>query len=154
MENRDPGQINRRTTIGCGLAFAVWPLTAEAEATESIAFDGLYKSFGVLGFEFADRIKALKGKRVTMTGFMAPPLKAESTFFVLTRQPLAICPFCQSDADWPVDIVVIFLKAATPAIREGRRVSVTGVLDVGSAIDKETGFVSQIRIIEADVQRF
>lgn len=154
MGQPDHRELHRRAFIGCGVALAIGTLSAQAEEIESIAFDGLYKSFGVLGFEFADRVKALKGKRVKMTGFMAPPLKAEGTFFVLTRQPLAICPFCQSDAEWPVDIVVVFLKAATPAISEGRRVSVTGVLEVGSAIDKETGFVSQIRIVEADVQRF
>ena len=154
MGNLDQCELHRRALIGCGFALTAWPWAAQAEDIETITFDGLYKSFGVLGFEFADRVKALKGRRVKMTGFMAPPLKAESTFFVLTRQPLAICPFCQSDADWPVDIVVVFLKAATPAISEGRRVSVTGVLEVGSAIDKETGFVSQIRIVAADVQRF
>ncbi|OYU49550.1 MAG: hypothetical protein CFE31_04070 [Rhizobiales bacterium PAR1] len=146
--------MDRRALIGGGFALAIGTYPAKAEDIESITFDGLYKSFGVLGFEFADRVRALKSKRVKMTGFMAPPLKAESSFFVLTRQPLAICPFCQSDAEWPVDIVVVFLKAATPAISEGRRVSVTGVLEIGSTIDKETGFVSQIRIVEADVQRF
>ena len=45
-----------------------------------------------------------------MHGYMAPPLKPESRFFVLTREPLALCPFCQSDAEWPADIVVVYLE--------------------------------------------
>jgi hypothetical protein len=88
----------------------------------TIAFDGLYKSFGVLGFQFSDRVTVLRGK-VRMTGYMAPPLKPESHFFVLTREPLAICPFCQSDADWPVDIVVVFMKNETPMVSAGRKVA-------------------------------
>ncbi|MDX3809357.1 MAG: hypothetical protein QHC89_23620, partial [Bosea sp. (in: a-proteobacteria)] len=89
------------------------------------AFDGLYESFGVLGFQFSDRVTALRGQSVRMLGYMAPPLKPESRFFVLTREPLAICPFCQSDADWPVDIVVVFMKAETPMVSAGRKVAVT-----------------------------
>jgi len=84
-----------------------------------------------------------------MLGYMAPPLKAESRFFVLTREPLAICPFCQSDADWPVDIVVVFMKNETAMVSAGRKVAVTGRLEIGSATDVETGFVSQIRIVDA-----
>ncbi|MNW15035.1 hypothetical protein D3C71_2134130 [compost metagenome] len=68
---------------------------------------------------------------------------------MLTREPLAICPFCQSDADWPVDIVVIFMKEETPLVSAGRKVAVTGRLEIGSATDAETGFVSQIRLIDA-----
>lgn len=136
-----------------GMAALLLPCgTAAAETGEALTFDGLYKSFGVLGFEFSDRVRALDGRPVRLAGYMAPPLKAESSFFVLTRQPLAICPFCQSDADWPVDIVVIFLKAATPLVSAGRRVQVAGRLQIGSATDAGTGFVSQIRIVDAEVR--
>jgi hypothetical protein len=114
-----------------------------------IAFDSLYKSFGVLGFQFSDRVTSLRGQEVRITGYMAPPLKPESRFFVLTREPLAICPFCQSDADWPVDIVVIFMKEETPMVSAGRKVAVTGRLEIGSATDPDTGFVSQIRLVDA-----
>jgi hypothetical protein len=124
-----------------------WPaLAAEAE---TLTFDGLYKSFGVLGFQFSDRATSLRGKPVRMTGYMAPPLKPESHFFVLTREPLAICPFCQSDADWPVDIVVVFMRAATPMVSAGQKVAVSGRLEIGSSTDAETGFVSQIRLVDA-----
>lgn len=115
-------------------------------ASERITFEGLYKSFGVLGLAFDDRIVALKGREVTLAGYMAPPLKAESTFFVLTREPLAICPFCQSDADWPLDIVVVYLRAQAALAPAGARTSVAGRLELGSWTDPETGFVSQIRL--------
>jgi hypothetical protein len=119
-------------------------------ATATLTFDALYKSRGVRGLEFSDALLALRGKSVAITGFMAPPLKAESAFFVLTSQPMAICPFCQSDADWPDDIVVIILKASAAMTAAGSRLTVTGTLEVGSKIDAATGFVSQIRLIDAN----
>lgn len=132
-----------------GLAALGFSAPAFAAEPEPIGFDGLYKSFGVLGFQFSDKVTALRGRDVRITGYMAPPLKPESHFFVLTREPLAICPFCQSDADWPVDIVVIFMKEETPLVSAGRKVAVTGRLEIGSATDPETGFVSQIRLVDA-----
>ena len=140
--------LSRRGLL-TGLAVLPVSLRALAAEAELLTFDGLYKSFGVLGFQFSDRATALRGKPVRMTGYMAPPLKPESHFFVLTREPLAICPFCQSDADWPVDIVVVFMRAATPMVSAGQKVAVSGRLEIGSSTDAETGFVSQIRLVDA-----
>src|SRR5713226_3676451 len=70
----------------------------------------MYKASGVLGLEMSDKLVALNGKPVEITGFMTPPLKAEAGFFVLTREPVSLCPFCNSDADWPSDIIVVYLR--------------------------------------------
>ncbi|HEV2511694.1 hypothetical protein [Bosea sp. (in: a-proteobacteria)] len=140
--------LSRRGLL-IGLAALPVPLPAFAANADTLTFDGLYKSFGVLGFQFSDRATSLRGKPVRMVGYMAPPLKPESHFFVLTREPLAICPFCQSDADWPVDIVVVFMRAATPMVSAGQKVAVSGRLEIGSSTDAETGFVSQIRLVDA-----
>ena len=59
--------------------------------------------------QFSEKVQHLNGKKVVIQGFMAPPLKAEADFFVLTREPVALCPFCQSDADWPDNILVVYL---------------------------------------------
>ncbi|WP_367141968.1 hypothetical protein [Rhodoplanes sp.] len=114
-----------------------------------LLFEQLYKSMGVRGLVFSDMVQALKGQPVAMRGYMAPPLKPESRFFVLTREPMALCPFCQSDADWPADIVVVYLDRTTPLLGGGEAVVVRGRLEVGSATDLETGFVSQLRIVDA-----
>jgi hypothetical protein len=131
------------------LASASASASARAEALAQLRFEALYKSFGIRGLAFADDVAALSGKPVAMSGFMAPPLKAESGFFVLTREPLALCPFCQSDADWPLDIVVIYLRRIVPLVDAGLRIDVTGRLATGSWTDPESGFVSQLRIVDA-----
>jgi hypothetical protein len=149
--SRRPTLLPRRSTLGICFALLV-PASLAAETTP-LLFEQLYKSFGVRGYVFSDIALGLIGKQIVMRGYMAPPLKPESRFFVLTRQPLALCPFCQSDAEWPVDIVVIYLKGASPLISAGEPVEVSGRLEVGSWTDPETGFVSQIRIVDAGFRR-
>ncbi len=147
--------LTRRETLVNGLAL----LTTIAAACEAaadpdvITFDTLYKTFGIRGLEFSDRLLVLRGREVSMAGYMAPPLKPESHFFVLTREPVAICPFCQSDAEWPLDIVVVFLKGASALVSAGQRVRVSGRLDTGSWLDPESGFVSQLRIMDAQYRK-
>lgn len=130
------------------LLFLLCALPAKA-ASPTLSFDKLYASYGVLGLEFSDEVKALSGKRVTMRGFMAPPLKAESQFFVLTKMPMALCPFCSSDADWPEDIVVIYLAKRQTFVQNNTMIEVEGVLEYGSWTDPETGFVSLLRMRDA-----
>lgn len=139
--------VTRRALVAVGAA-APW-VAARAARTPDLTFAGLYKSIGVRGVEFSDRVQALQGQEVAIAGYMAPPLKAESRFFVLSSEPLALCPFCQSDADWPVDIVVIYLARIMPLLSAGTRITVSGRLDIGSWLDPDTGFVSQLRMVDA-----
>jgi hypothetical protein len=97
----------------------------------------------------SERVRALADRQVAMSGYMAPPLRAESRFFVLTREPLSLCPFCQSDAEWPADIVVVYLRRDMPLTDAGVRVLVEGRLEIGSWTDPDTGFVSLLRIVDA-----
>lgn len=80
---------------------------------------------------------------------MAPPLKAEADFFVLTREPVALCPFCQSDADWPDNILVVYLSETQHFVQNNATIEVEGVLEIGSHRDDATGFVSQLRLRNA-----
>lgn len=143
--------LTRRAWLGGTAAAATLAAGPARAAAPALAFGDLYARFDVLGLAFSDRVKALAGAEVAMRGYMAPPLKPESDFFVLTREPLAICPFCQSDADWPLDIVVVYLRGAVPMAPAGARLVVTGRLEVGSWTDPETGFVSQVRLVGAGV---
>jgi hypothetical protein len=135
------------------LLVAAWrPLGAAAgDADTRLAFNELYKSQGVLGSELSPKTRSLASKPVQILGYMAPPLKPEVTFFVLTRAPVALCPFCNSDADWPADIVVVYPRERSGWNQDGLPVAVTGTLELGSKIDRETGFVSLVRVVDATV---
>ena len=146
--------INRRQALAALGAFAASLAPVRSFASDStLAFEELYGSFGVLGLTFSDKVKTLDGRSVSMRGFMAPPLKAEANFFVLTKVPVSLCPFCSSDADWPDDIVVIYLNRARTFEQANGLIEVSGTLETGSWTDPETGFVSLLRIVGADFHR-
>ena len=97
-------------------------------------------------------MKSLEGKPVTILGFMAPPLKADAGFLVLTKEPVSLCPFCNSDADWPDSIIVVRLRNQQDFVQANRIIAVTGTLELGSRVDEETGFVSLVRIVDASFE--
>ncbi|ESW75499.1 hypothetical protein NKL07_00655 [Mesorhizobium sp. C280B] len=146
--------ITRRKLVLLGSAVALVKMTgassaSTATATATLGFDELYGKISVLGLSFSDKVKGLAEAEVSMQGFMAPPLKAEANFFVLTETPMALCPFCSSDADWPDNIVVIYLDEAQTFEQANAPIEVSGRLEVGSWTDPETGFVSLLRIVDA-----
>lgn len=63
---------------------------------------------------------------------------------------MAVCPFCDSQMDWPDDIVLVMLDEMVAFTPFNRRIQVTGRLEVGFVKDAETGFVSFVRLIGAD----
>lgn len=120
--------------------------TISLAQAESLEYSELYSGVGANGFVLSNKVNRLNGSEVTMTGYMAPPLKPSINFFVLTETPMAICPFCNSDADWPSDIIVVYLDEPVTALPYDAPITVTGTLSVGSSIDSDTGFVSLLRI--------
>ncbi len=156
MSGRRRNEVERRPILSGRRAFLSLPLLAFsslARAAESLSFATLYQSIGVLGIKYSQQAIALIGKPVRMRGFMAPPLKPESRFFVLTREPVSVCPFCASDAQWPVDIVVIYLKGTLAPVDFAQRIEVEGRLEIGSWTDPQSGFVSQVRIVDAELSK-
>lgn len=138
----------------CPLLLAWLLLTPSfAKNPAELSFEGLYSSWGVLGLEMSEQVLKNKGKEVKIIGFMAPPLKADAKFFVLTQYPMALCPFCSSDADWPPDIIVAFLKKRQSFVQFNAPIEVTGTLEIGSQTDPETGFVSLMRIVDAKFKK-
>ena len=133
------------------IPLAVAPTRGAADDASKLAFNEIYRSEGVLGLELSAKSKALSGKPVRMLGYMAPPLKPDAPFFVLTRAPVALCPFCNSDADWPSDIVVVYPRERSAWAQDGLPVAVSGLLELGSKVDRQTGFVSLVRVVDAVV---
>lgn len=116
-----------------------------------LSFGDMYAGATSEGLILSDSLLSLNGQTVTMQGYMAPPLKPSINFFVLTETPMSICPFCSTDADWPSDIVVVYLDDAVTALPYDQDITVTGQLDVGSYVDGETGFVSLVRLLGSEV---
>ena len=102
---------------------------------------------------FSDLALSLEGKNVDVDGFMAPPLKANSKFFVLTKMPMSVCPFCETEAEWPDDIVAIYTRRVIRVVPFNWPIMVSGRLDLGTYMDEEFGFLSRVRVVEASYDR-
>lgn len=141
--------MHRRQLLST-LALAVaWPALSSTRAlaeTPAIRFRELY----VRGNELTEKAKALEGAQVNMVGYMAPPLKPEIDFFVLTKLPMSTCPFCESEAQWPDDLVLALTKEPISVVRYTDLIRVTGRFETGFEKDEATGFVSFVRLIDVD----
>lgn len=140
--------MNRRTFLlgAAGLA---------ASAGRSFADDGLLRIRELYNkdLSFSDYAEANDGSRITVRGFMAPPLKAESTFFVLTSRPMAVCPFCETEAEWPDDILAVYTKRVIDVVPFNVEIVSRGTLKLGTFKDPDTGFVSRVRVVDSTFER-
>jgi hypothetical protein len=143
--------ITRRQTLVGAAAAAVAGAFGPALAADParLFFYQLYSE----GTKLSDLAMQLAGKQVEIVGFMAPPLKAESPFFVLTNKPMETCPFCDEIALWPDNIVYVTGDRPLQTIPYDRQIRVAGVLDLGPQTDEATGFVSLVRLKHAVVSR-
>jgi hypothetical protein len=117
-------------------------------------FAELYTGAGITGPVLSPKAQALADRKVVMLGYMAPPLSPDTTFFVLSKTPLVYCPFCNTAADWPFDIVYVKMAGgrSIPTLVPTQGIKIVGTLGVGDWTDPETGFVSRVRLIADDVQ--
>ncbi|MFN3616092.1 MAG: hypothetical protein ACK4WC_16250 [Rubrimonas sp.] len=146
--------IDRRAALA-GLAAAAtagWPLRA-AELLEMERLYGPEEDRTGPGPIFSDLARRNDGRRVRFRGFMAPPLIAETNFFVLADIPMAICPFCDTESEWPNNIVSVFAKRVVEVTPFHAPIEVEGVLRLGPHLHEPTGFLSLVRLDDATLAR-
>ena len=141
--------ITRRSLLaGVAAGVAVPALAPLAQAADPPVPLKMAELYGTKE-DFSPRAQELAGKQVVFQGYMAPPLKPDAKFFVLTTVPMAVGPFCADISEWPEDIVVIYTKSAIEILPFDLKVNATGRLDIGPYIDPVTGFVSKVRLADA-----
>ena len=141
--------MNRRTLLTSLATILTVPRDLLAAEPGVIKMRDLYNK----DTSFSDIALANEEKKITVSGFMAPPLKAESDFFVLTKQPMAVCPFCEPGTTWPRDILAIYTRRVVDQIPFNVPILVTGTLELGDYTDPDLGFYSRVRISGATYAR-
>ena len=138
--------MKRRTL----LLAALLPLApVPTRAAQTIRLRELYNK----DLSFSDLAKANEGQRISVQGYMAPPLEADTDFFVLTKRPMSVCPFCETEAEWPDDILAVRAKRNIRVVPYNVDILVRGVLELGTKVDESTGFLSRVRVTDAVVER-
>ncbi|MCC9620123.1 hypothetical protein LPB41_00325 [Thalassospira sp. MA62] len=143
-------KLGRRSFLTGAAATTGLLFTRPVFARDQIRIRDIYKTQA----EFSDLAKsyAASGDELQIIGYMAPPLKANANFFVLTQRPMAVCPFCETSADWPTDIVFVRTEDTIETVAFNRTIVTRGILELGEAKDKDTGFVSLVRLVDAQFE--
>ncbi len=89
----------------------------------------------------------IAGPRLTLEGLMAPPLQAES--HVPDQDADAVCPFCETETEWPNDILAIHTKPVVEVLSYNIKIEARGMLEMGSYRNPEIGFFSLVRLTDA-----
>jgi hypothetical protein len=139
--------LTRRTCLVAALAFG---LSAPARAAQRVRMFELYEDDDKT---FSPKAKELTGQRVAMQGFMAPHLKVDSDFFILSNTPVETCPFCASEGDWIDSIIFVRTRKKQETVAPGAVIMVEGKLEIGPETDSETGFVSKVRLTDAEFRK-
>nr|WP_299837563.1 hypothetical protein [uncultured Jannaschia sp.] len=140
--------MNRRRTLALATGLLAAPSVLRA-GTAPVKIRDLYNKDRTM----SDLALSLVDERTTFEGFMAPPLKAESRFFVMTKMPMSVCPFCETSAQWPDNILAVYTKRIVDVVPFNVGIETRGVLAIGEYRDPETGFVSMVRLADATYGR-
>ncbi|WP_292284914.1 hypothetical protein [Marivita sp.] len=135
--------MRRRQFLTLAPALIAAPVVLRAQ-DDTLKLRELYE-----GRDFSPLARDLEGTTIDVDGYMAPPLQADSSFFVLTKIPMSVCPFCETEAEWPDDIVAIYTRRKFDTVPFNRKIVVTGALALGSYRDPDTGFLSMVRLENA-----
>ncbi len=142
--------MTRRQFLASAGTVVLWASSGQSVlASPVIKLRDLYNK----DLSFSELALSIEGDRVAVKGYMAPPLKAESVFFVLTKRPMATCPFCNDGDDWPDDIAAIYGKRTVDVQPFNVGIVVSGTLELGDYKDPESGFFSRVRLINATISR-
>ena len=140
----------RGRLVASGLIGIASPAEWQAAPGTPLAWDDLFASTGLFGIEIAPDALLLEGTPVRMRGFMSPPQMPDAPFFVLTRNPLPNCPFCNTGASWPDDIAIVHVRHPGVDVDDPmREIEVCGTLSVGEAAGPQPGLVSSVRLLDA-----
>ncbi len=71
---------------------------------------------------------------------------------MLTRSSMHVCPYCNSDTNWPIDIIVAHTKGTAPTPNPATPINVIGTLELGPKLDPVTGMVSNVRLTDSVVE--
>lgn len=98
---------------------------------------------------FSPLAQSLDGQWVEIAGFMAPLLRANAPFFVLTDAPATACPFCDPEAQWSPEFLAVYTRRMLRPLPFDTALVAEGEFRLGTFSDPANGFSSNIRLIDA-----
>ena len=95
-----------------------------------------------------DSIKALDGKPVTITGYMATLSPLNGDYIYLMNLPYQSCPFCVPNTQQLANTMAVYAAKGTKFDYTDRPVKITGRMELGDFTD-EYGYTYNYRLADA-----
>ena len=95
-----------------------------------------------------ETIEGLKGKTVTLTGYMATLSPLDGSYIYLMNLPFQSCPFCVPNTQQLANTMAVYAAKGSKFEFTDRPVKITGKMDVGQYSD-EYGYEYTYRIVDA-----
>ena len=95
-----------------------------------------------------ETIQSLKGKVVTITGYMATLSPLEGSYIYLMNLPYQSCPFCVPNTQQLANTMAVYAAKGVKFEYTDRPIKITGRLEVGSFTD-DYGYEYNYRVVDA-----
>jgi len=143
-----PRILGRRAILAAstGLACTAIAAAAPARAATTTALRDLYDEAGTGPSPLAQR---LEGRRITLTGLVAPVPTAAHGWLALGEAALVPCQLCGGPHDWPTGVVAVHAPGLPHLADPYARVTLTGVLDLSEGARAPTGLPDRLVLRDA-----
>lgn len=95
-----------------------------------------------------DALRALDGKPVTITGYMATLSPLDGSYIYLMNMPYQSCPFCVPNTQQLSNTMAVYAAKGVKFAFTDRPVKITGTLKLGDMVD-DYGYTYNYRIVDA-----
>ena len=95
-----------------------------------------------------ETITGLKGKTVTLTGYMATLSPLSGEYIYLMNLPYQSCPFCVPNTQQLANTLAVYAPKGQKFTYTDRPVRITGRMELGDFVD-EYGYIYNYRIVDA-----
>lgn len=95
-----------------------------------------------------DALRALDGKTVTITGYMATLSPLDGSYIYLMNMPYQSCPFCVPNTQQLSNTMAVYAAKGVKFAFTDRPVKITGTLRIGDVVD-DYGYTYNYRIVDA-----
>lgn len=134
------------TLVGCGNKEGA-KKTAEFDAKDAVKLS--FKQ--AAGYDY---LKTIKGKPVTISGYMATSSPVDGSFMFLMNLPYQSCPFCVPNTSQLSNTMEVYPKEGESFEYTTQAIQVTGILEVAPSEDKpftdQYGYEFTSKIVDAE----
>jgi hypothetical protein len=128
--------------------FAAAPIKITWENLRDVTFKKKWnasENMFVLEPQFGAKVSALKGKEISLTGYMIP-VDVDANYYVLSANPFASCFFCGQAG--PESVVSVKFKKVTKRFNTDDRVTVHGIFTLNTDDINELNYIIEKAEIE------